>query len=123
MERRHFINFDIAGFTYWDGTLAFQELIIGTKLQLRREEDNKFAPYAVAIYYKDYKLGFIPRDKNKEISKLCEQGYTGIFERELTGFRRTSIRKTKLESLYILKNVTITSREAPYCSTIKSHRI
>lgn len=71
MERRHFINFDIAGFTYWDGTLAFQELIIGTKLQLRREEDNKFAPYAVAIYYKDYKLGFIPRDKNKEISKLC----------------------------------------------------
>ena len=41
MERRHFINFDIAGFTYWDGTLAFQELIIGTKLQLRREEDNK----------------------------------------------------------------------------------
>ena len=53
---------------------------IGTKLQLRREEDNKFAPYAVAIYYKDYKLGFIPRDKNKEISKLCEQGYTGIFE-------------------------------------------
>lgn len=80
MERRHFINFDIAGFTYWDGTLAFQELIIGTKLQLRREEDNKFAPYAVAIYYKDYKLGFIPRDKNKEISKLCEQGYTGIFD-------------------------------------------
>ena len=80
MERRHFINFDIAGFTYWDGTLAFQELIIGTKLQLRREEDNKFAPYAVAIYYKDYKLGFIPRDKNKEISKLCEQGYTGILE-------------------------------------------
>lgn len=52
MERRHFINFDIAGFTYWDGTLAFQELIIGTKLQLRREEDNKFAPYAVAIWYK-----------------------------------------------------------------------
>ena len=120
MERRHFINFDIAGFTYWDGTLAFQELIIGTKLQLRREEDNKFAPYAVAIYYKDYKLGFIPRDKNKEISKLCEQVYS---KRELTGFRRTSIRKTKLESLYILKNVTITSREAPYCSTIKSHRI
>ena len=80
MERRHFINFDIAGFTYWNGTLVFQELAIGTELQLKREKDNKFDPYAVAIYYKDYKLGFIPRDKNLEISKLCEQGYANIFE-------------------------------------------
>lgn len=80
MERRHFTNFDIAGFTYWDGALVFQELSIGTELHLKREEDNKFDPYAVAIYYKEYKLGFIPRSMNKEISKLCEQGYTDIFE-------------------------------------------
>lgn len=80
MKRRHFTNFDIAGFTYWDGALAFQELSIGTELYFKREEDNKFDPYAVAIYYKDYKLGFIPRNMNKDISKFCEQGYADIFE-------------------------------------------
>lgn len=80
MERRHFTNFDIAGFSYWDGAFVFQELSIGTELHLKREEDNKFDPYAVAIYYKEHKLGFIPRNMNKEISKLCEQGYAGIFE-------------------------------------------
>lgn len=80
MERRHFSNFDIAGFTYWEGALVFQELSIGTELFLRREEDNKFDPYAVAIYYKEHKLGFIPRNMNKEISKFCEQGYANIFE-------------------------------------------
>lgn len=80
MKRRHFANFDIAGFTYWDGTLIFQELSIGTELHLKREDNNKFDPYAVAIYYKEYKLGFIPRSMNKEISKFCEQGYSNIFE-------------------------------------------
>lgn len=80
MERRHFINFDIAGFTYWDGAIAFQELSIGTELRLEREEKNKFDPYAVAIYYKNFKLGFVPRDKNRELSKFCEQGYGSIFE-------------------------------------------
>lgn len=80
MKRRHFTNFDIAGFTFWDGAFVFQELSIGTELHLKREEDNKFDPYAVAIYYKDYKLGFIPRSMNKEISKLCEQGYASIFD-------------------------------------------
>lgn len=34
MKRRHFTNFDIAGFTYWDGALVFQELSIGTELYL-----------------------------------------------------------------------------------------
>lgn len=80
MKRRHFANFDIAGFTYWDGALIFQELSIGTELHLKREDDNKFDPYAVAIYYKEYKLGFIPRGMNKEINKFCEQGYSNIFE-------------------------------------------
>ena len=103
MERRHFINFDIAGFTYWDGTLAFQELIIGTKLQLRREEDNKFAPYAVAIYYKDYKLGFIPRDKNKEISKLCEQGYTGIFEARINRISQDEHQENQIGVIIYIK--------------------
>lgn len=53
---------------------------IGTALALVREKDNQFDPYAVAIYYGDTKLGFIPRSTNHEISKFPELGHTDLFE-------------------------------------------
>lgn len=77
---RHFGNFHIAGFTFWEGCMVFHELKIGTQLKLIREADNKFDPYAVAIYHKDYKLGFIPEGQNQTISQLLDLGYTDIFD-------------------------------------------
>ena len=79
-KKRHYTTFDIAGFSYWEGCIVFNELKIGTELALVREEENKFDPYAVAIYYGESKIGFIPRDKNNEISKFLELGYTKMFE-------------------------------------------
>ncbi|MFZ4455526.1 MAG: HIRAN domain-containing protein [Bacteroidales bacterium] len=79
-KNRHYSAFHIAGFSYWEGCLAFNELKIGIELTLVREEDNKFDPYAVAIYWGEYKLGFIPRAENHEISKFLELGYSDLFE-------------------------------------------
>lgn len=79
-KKRHYTTFNIAGFSYWEGCEVFNELKIGTILTLTREEDNKFDPYAVAIYYGEYKLGFIPRGENHEISKFIELGHNDIFE-------------------------------------------
>lgn len=79
-KKRHYSNFDIAGFSYWEGCEVFNELKIGTELTLMREEDNKFDPYAVAVYYGESKLGFIPRTANHEISKFLELGHTDLFE-------------------------------------------
>lgn len=80
MKRRHFANFNIAGFSYWDGVIVFNELKIGAKLRLEREEKNLHDPKAVAIYFGEYKLGFVPRAENEYISKLCEAGYSYIFD-------------------------------------------
>ena len=77
---RHFGNFNIAGFTYWEGCMAITDLKVGSQLRLVREEDNKFDPHAVAIYYEDYKLGFIPRGENELISKMVDLGYGKIFD-------------------------------------------
>lgn len=77
---KHVGNFNIAGFTYWEGCIAYPELKIGTRLRLEREADNKFDPYAVAIYYEDFKLGFIPRGDNMTVSQLMDLGYTDIFD-------------------------------------------
>ena len=57
--REHLAHFDIAGFTYYEGVLAFNELKIGVQLQLKLEEENKYDARAVAIYYNEFKLGFV----------------------------------------------------------------
>ena len=79
-QRKHFLDCNIAGFTYWDGCIAFEELKIGTKLELVREEDNKYDPEAVALYYNDQKLGYIPGNLNESISKFIDMGHQDIFE-------------------------------------------
>ena len=55
----HFAHFDIAGFSYWEGCMVMNQLKIGDEVQLVREENNKFDPYAVAIMFDGYKLGYI----------------------------------------------------------------
>ena len=79
-QHRHFIDFDIAGFTYWDGALVLCDLMPGRKVRLEREEDNRFDPYAVSIWFGESKLGFIPRDMNQDISTFLEMGYEDIFD-------------------------------------------
>jgi hypothetical protein len=79
MDDRHFLNFHIAGFTYYDGADIFYQLKIGAALKLSAEPENGFDPYAVAIYFQNYKLGYIPRDKNREIYKFLLLGHGDIF--------------------------------------------
>jgi len=65
---------------------VFNELKIGTQLFFAIEPDNIHDPNAVAIHFyssnleKNTKLGYIPRDKNKEISQFLNCGYNNIFE-------------------------------------------
>ena len=77
---RHFSNFFIAGFTYWEGCMAIADLKVGSQLQLVRERENRFDPHAVAIYFNEHKLGFIPRGENELIAKFLDLGYSEIFD-------------------------------------------
>lgn len=73
--REHFANFYIAGFTFYDGAFAFNQLSIGTEVKLVAEPSNKFDKNAVAIYHGNYMLGYIPRSSNREVSKMLNAGY------------------------------------------------
>ena len=84
MKKIHLTNFHIAGFGFWEGCEAFKNLKIGTKLHFVREENNQFDPYAVAIYYDEYKLGFIPRGSNHDISKYLDMGLGDIYDVRIT---------------------------------------
>ena len=79
-KKRHFLHTNIAGFMYWDGCESFHFLKMGEELKLVREEDNRHDPNAVAVYYKDYKLGFIPNSENGAFAQFLDMGYPDIFE-------------------------------------------
>jgi len=80
MKDRHFASYHIAGFTYYDGVDVFEDLKIGTPLLLQAEPENPHDPYAVAIYYQEHKLGFVPSAENEALSKFLNLGYTDLFE-------------------------------------------
>jgi hypothetical protein len=87
MKRKYFSHFNIAGFTYYEGAIVFEELQIGTILELKSEPDNKFDDNAVAIYYKEHKLGFVPRNNNQAIRSILDCGFN-IFEARIQVKRR-----------------------------------
>ena len=79
-QREHLANFHIAGLTFYEAVLCFKKLKVGTELRLELETENKFDARAVAIYYKDYKLGFVPRAENRIFYKLLAMDYNSIFD-------------------------------------------
>lgn len=77
MRIEHLAHFTIAGFTYYEGAMVFRNLKVGKALELRLEADNTFDARAVAIYYKESKLGYVPRSENRIIYKLLKIGLIG----------------------------------------------
>jgi hypothetical protein len=80
MQDRNFSDFHIAGFNYYDAIDVFYDLRIGTPLSLKAEPQNPYDPAAVAIYYQNVKLGFVPRTQNEHLSKFLNLGHTDLFE-------------------------------------------
>jgi len=64
------------------------DLAATVKLDIKREAKNEFDKFAVALYYKAVKVGYIPRDKNEVIARLMDAGksfYATIEAREWEG--------------------------------------
>jgi hypothetical protein len=73
--RRYLLNnCFISGFQHHAGPSLLGELQVGTPLALVRESDNIYDRYAVRLEYKDQHVGYIPREQNRTVSELLEQG-------------------------------------------------
>lgn len=70
----------ISGLQYYDAYKIMTILKVGAELDLRNELDNPYDCEAVAVYYGDIKLGYIPREVNGLITKLLYFNYADIFE-------------------------------------------
>lgn len=68
------LEVSVAGFQYYEGERLWPRLNPGDPLTLVREPDNPYDERAVALYWKDDKLGYIPRADNAVIANLMDQG-------------------------------------------------
>lgn len=81
----------LAGRQYYDADEVWNELHVGTLLELERDLDNRYDKNAVAVIYNqgldedtgeynEYLLGYIPSDENEEIAQLLEMRWNNVFE-------------------------------------------
>jgi hypothetical protein len=66
----------IAGFQFHEGAAIWPSLAVGEKLALMREATNTHDPDAVAVYFQNNKLGYVPRAENSAIAQMLDRGET-----------------------------------------------
>jgi hypothetical protein len=64
----------LAGFQYHRAAAIWPFLRVGEPLHLRREPSNPHDRCAVAVWFKNEHLGYIPRRENLTLAKLMDQG-------------------------------------------------
>ena len=64
----------IAGFQFHEGDAVWPSLAVGAKLALMREATNTHDPDAVAVYFHNNKLGYVPRAENSAIAQMLDRG-------------------------------------------------
>lgn len=64
------------------------ELLSTVQLEMKREGKNEFDQFAIALYFKEIKVGYIPKEKNQVIARLMDAGkafYSTIQAKEWEG--------------------------------------
>ena len=79
-QKELFVSCNVAGFTHYDGCVVFNELKIGTPLQLVREDENAYDHDAVAIFYGNTHIGYLPSSKNEQLASMLDLGHSDLFE-------------------------------------------
>ena len=58
------------------------------RLEMKREGNNEFDQFAVALWFQNTKVGYIPKDKNEVLARLMDAGkqfYATIHAKEMEG--------------------------------------
>jgi len=64
----------IAGTSFRKLTTIEKELKAQVKLSLKRESKNEYDEFAIALYFKKEKTGYIPKTKNEVIARMMDAG-------------------------------------------------
>ncbi|MET0090652.1 MAG: HIRAN domain-containing protein [Candidatus Thiodiazotropha sp.] len=64
----------LAGFQYHRAPAIWPFLQVGESLHLRREPTNAHDRYAIAVWFRNEHLGYIPQRDNRTLARLLDQG-------------------------------------------------
>ena len=64
----------IAGFQFHRGDAIWESLTAGAQLSLVREPSNAHDPDAIAVFFKDEMLGYVPRAENRAVAQMLDRG-------------------------------------------------
>lgn len=64
----------IAGFQFHRGDAIWSSLDVGEELALVRESSNDHDADAVAVYFHEQKLGYVPRGDNRAVAQMLDSG-------------------------------------------------
>jgi hypothetical protein len=84
-RKKFFMECYLAGRKYHDADEVWDQLKVGTVLQLVRDLNNRYDVNAVALSFKaedeeDYLIGYIPQTENEVLALFLEMGWTDMFE-------------------------------------------
>ena len=72
-KRRIYLQqFFVAGFRYYKGMELLDFMHSNDLLELKREPDNEFDKNAVALYWQQEKIGFVPAEMNELLARLID---------------------------------------------------
>ena len=62
----------VAGFRHYKGMEFLNEMEENDFIELRREHNNKHDEFAIALYWQQEKIGFVPAEHNNTIARLLD---------------------------------------------------
>lgn len=62
----------VAGFRHYKGMELLSEMEVNDFIELRREPENEYDEFAIALYWQQEKIGFIPANYNETIARLLD---------------------------------------------------
>ncbi|HOZ97471.1 MAG TPA: HIRAN domain-containing protein [Niabella sp.] len=71
-QRIYLLQSFVRGFRFYEGPKLLDQMQEGDLLQLKREPDNKFDDHAIALFFNNRKIGFLPQEDNEILSKLMD---------------------------------------------------
>jgi hypothetical protein len=72
----HLQDCRIAGSAYYDCNIVLPRLHPGDPLRLRRQPDNPHDDRAIEVFWREHKLGYLPRLDNAAAASLLDRTHT-----------------------------------------------
>ena len=116
-EKKRSVLFNIAGWRYYQGEKALENLEVGKRIILKLEKDNMYDSHAIEVWNKNerYKLGYVPAIYSRYIDKLVEENCYDAVIKEVNP-NQSADEIVKIEFTGIMVQPKITKLEILKCN-------